>query len=140
MRGRSNSERSSRVNSDVRKVIGHIIEFELKDPGISGLTSVVKTEVTKDLKICKCYISVLGDDEAGKSTIEGLRRGAGFIRKRLAESLNLRNTPEINFVLDKSIEYGVNMSKKIDEVMKSIKDREETGSEAEEDESAETNE
>ena len=117
MRGRSNSERSSRVNSDVQRVIGHIIEFELKDPRISGLTSVVKTEVTKDLKICKCYISVLGDEEAGKSTIEGLRAAAGFVRKRLAESLNLRNTPEINFVLDKSIEYGVNMSRKIDEII-----------------------
>ena len=138
MRGRSNSERSSRVNSDVRRVIGHIIEFELKDPGISGLTSVVKTEVTKDLKICKCYISVLGDEAAGQSTIEGLRRGAGFIRKRLAESLNLRNTPEIHFVLDKSIEYGVNMSKKIDEIMKPINDRDNALAEGDEDESAET--
>jgi ribosome-binding factor A len=138
MRGRSNSERSSRVNSDVQRVIGHIIEFELKDPGISGLTSVVKTEVTKDLKICKCYISVLGDEAAGQSTIEGLRRGAGFIRKRLAESLNLRNTPEIHFVLDKSIEYGVNMSKKIDEIMKPINDRDNALAEGDEDESAET--
>ena len=119
MRGRSNSERSSRVNSDVQRVIGHIIEFELKDPGISGLTSVVKTEVTKDLKICKCYISVLGDEAAG-------------------QSLNLRNTPEIHFVLDKSIEYGVNMSKKIDEIMKPINDRDNALAEGDEDESAET--
>ena len=117
MRGHKNSERSSRVNSDVQRVIGHIIEFELKDPRISGLTSVVKTEVTKDLKICKCYISVLGDDAAAESTIQGLRAAAGFVRKRLAESLNLRNTPEVNFVLDKSIEYGVNMSRKIDEIL-----------------------
>ena len=117
MRGRKNSERGSRVNSDVQRVIGHIIEFELKDPRISGLTSVVKTEVTKDLKICKCYISVLGDDGAAESTIDGLRAAAGFVRKRLAESLNLRNTPEVNFVLDKSIEYGVNMSEKIDEIL-----------------------
>lgn len=117
MRGRKNSERGSRVNSDVQRVIGHIIEFELKDPRISGLTSVVKTEVTKDLKICKCYISVLGDDGVAESTIDGLRAAAGFVRKRLAESLNLRNTPEVNFVLDKSIEYGVNMSKKIDEIL-----------------------
>ena len=64
MRGRSNSERSSRVNSDVQRVIGHIIEFELKDPGISGLTSVVKTEVTKDLKIY----------DAGNPFGDGVRR------------------------------------------------------------------
>ncbi len=126
MRGRKNSERSSRVNSDVQRVIGHIIEFELKDPRISGLTSVVKTEVTKDLKICKCYISVLGDDDAAKSTMEGLHAGAGFVRKRLAESLNLRNTPEVIFVLDKSIEYGVNMSKKIDEILGNTGDNTET--------------
>ncbi|MBO6164971.1 MAG: 30S ribosome-binding factor RbfA [Eubacterium sp.] len=126
MRGHKSSERSSRVNSDVQRVIGHIIEFELKDPRISGLTSVVKTEVTKDLKICKCYISVLGDDGAAESTIDGLRAAAGFVRKRLAESLNLRNTPEVNFVLDKSIEYGVNMSRKIDEILGNTVDNTET--------------
>ncbi len=127
MRGHKSSERGSRVNSDVQRVIGHIIEFELKDPRISGLTSVVKTEVTKDLKICKCYISVLGNENAGESTIEGLKAASGFVRKRLAESLNLRNTPEIHFVLDKSIEYGVNMSRKIDEIIGGSKDNTETG-------------
>ena len=120
MRGKS--PKGARINSDVQRVISHIIEFEIKDPRVNSLVSVVKCDVTNDLKECKCYISVLGDEEAGKSTIDGLNSAKGFVRKRLAESLNMRYTPEITFVLDRSIEYGVMMSKKIDEIL--AKDRE----------------
>ena len=115
MRGKSN--RGVRVNSDVQRVISHLIEFEIKDPRVSSLISVVKCDVTNDLKECKCYISVLGSEEDGENTIKGLNSANGFIRKRLAESLNLRYTPEIEFKLDKSIEYGVMMTKKIDDIM-----------------------
>ncbi len=68
-------------------------------------------EVAPDLKTCKAYISVLGDEEAKKETIRGLKTAEGFIRRKLAKTINLRNTPELTFVLDESIEYGVNMSK-----------------------------
>jgi ribosome-binding factor A len=81
---------------------------------------VVAAEVAPDLKTCKAYISVLGDEEEQKNTIEGLRSAEGFIRRELARTLNMRNTPEIHFVLDQSIEYGVNMSKKIEEVTKGM--------------------
>ena len=114
---RKNNSRGARVNSDVRRVLSHIIEFDIKDPRISSLTSVVKCEVTNDLKECKCYISVLGSDEDAQNTIEGLRSASGFVRKRLAESLNLRYTPVVEFKLDRSIEYGVMMSKKIDDIV-----------------------
>ena len=80
------------------------------------MTSVVAVEVAPDLKTCKAYISVLGDEEAQKDTLEGLKSAEGYIRKQLASSINLRNTPEIKFYIDQSIEYGVNMSKLIDEV------------------------
>ena len=73
-------------------------------------------EVAPDLKTCKAYISVLGNDEAKKATITGLKSAEGYIRRQLAKNLNLRNTPEIRFILDESIEYGVNMSRMIDEV------------------------
>ena len=122
MRGKS--PKGARINSDVQRVISHIIEFEIKDPRVNSLVSVVKCNVTNDLKECKCYISVLGDEEAGKSTIDGLNSAKGFVRKRLAESLNMRYTPEITFVLDRSIEYGVMMSKKIDDIMKGESDGE----------------
>ena len=122
MRGKS--PKGARINSDVQRVISHIIEFEIKDPRVNSLVSVVKCDVTNDLKECKCYISVLGDEEAGKSTIDGLNSAKGFVRKRLAESLNMRYTPEITFVHDRSIEYGVMMSKKIDDIMKGESDGE----------------
>ena len=80
------------------------------------MTSVTGVEVAPDLKTCRAYISVLGDDEAKKNTIAGLKNAEGYIRRQLAKSINLRNTPEIRFILDESIEYGVTMSKLIDEV------------------------
>ncbi len=114
---RGNKSRGGRVNSDVQRVISHIVQFELKDPRISTLVSVSRCEVTNDLKECKCYISVLGSDEDCQKTMDGLESAKGFIRKRLAESLNMRYTPEIEFKEDKSIEYGVMMSKKIDDIV-----------------------
>ena len=101
---------------EVQRELSQIIRSEIKDPRIHPLTSVVAVEVTPDLKYCKAYISVLGDEEAGKATIEGLRSAASFVRRELAHRVNLRNTPEIKFILDQSIEYGVNMSKLIDDV------------------------
>ncbi|MBS4931544.1 MAG: 30S ribosome-binding factor RbfA, partial [Clostridiales bacterium] len=89
---------------------------EIKDPRIHPLTSVVAVEVAPDLKSCKAYISVYGDEEARLDTLAGLKSAEGFIRKELARTVNLRNTPQIRFIMDQSIEYGVNMSKMIDEV------------------------
>ena len=66
------------------------------------------------------YISVLGDEKARADTVVGLKSAEGYIRRQLAHNLNMRNTPEITFVLDQSIEYGVTMSKKIDDVTKDL--------------------
>ena len=112
---RKNSIKNTRVNSEVQRELANIIRSEIKDPRIHPLTSVVLAEVAPDLKTCKAYISVLGDDQAQQSTLEGLRSAVGFIRRQLARNLNLRNTPEIRFILDQSIEYGVRMSKLIAE-------------------------
>ena len=124
---RKNSIKNTRINMEVQRELSHIIRSEIKDPRIHPLTSVVAVEVTPDLKYCKAYISVLGDEEAGKATIEGLRSAASFVRRELAHRVNLRSTPEIKFILDQSIEYGVNMSKLIDEVTKDLHDNEEEG-------------
>lgn len=114
---RKNSVKNVRVNSEVMRELGNIIRGEIKDPRISPLTSVVAVEVTPDLKFCKAYISVLGSEQEKSDTIKGLKAASGYIRRQLATSINLRNTPEITFVMDQSIEYGVNMSKRIDDVM-----------------------
>ncbi len=113
---RKNSIKNTRINGEVQRVLAEIIRSEIKDPRIAPLTSVVSVEVAPDLKTCKAWISVLGDDEAVADTLAGLRSASGFIKNRLAKEINLRNTPQIQFVMDQSIAYGVSMSKKIDEV------------------------
>ena len=118
---RKNSIKNTRINGEVQRELSNIIRGEIKDPRINPLTSVVAVEVAPDLKTCKAYISVLGDEESQAKTLAGLKSAEGFIRSKLAKTVNLRNTPEIRFVLDQSIEYGVKMSKMIDEVTKDIK-------------------
>ena len=113
---RKNSVKNIRINSEVQREMSQIIREDIKDPRIHPMTSVMACEVTPDLKFAKIYVSVLGDDEAKKETIRGLKSAEGFIRRMLAKTINLRNTPELTFVLDESIEYGVTMSKLIDEV------------------------
>ncbi len=114
---RKNSIKNTRVNGEVQKVLAEVIRGEIKDPRISPLTSVVAVEVAPDLKSCKAYISVLGGEEARKETYQGLKSAEGFIKSQLAKRINLRNTPSITFIMDQSIEYGVNMSKKINDVI-----------------------
>ena len=112
---RKNSIKNTRINSEVQRELANIIRGEIKDQRIHPLTSVVTVEVAPDLKTCKAYISVLGDQEAQEKTLEGLNSAVGYIRRQLAKNLNLRNTPEIRFIMDQSIEYGVHMSKLINE-------------------------
>ena len=114
---RKNSIKNTRINGEVQRVLAEIIRGEIKDPRINPWTSVVAVEVAPDLKSCKAWISVLGDEEAKENTLLGLKSAEGFIKRQLAKTINLRNTPEITFVMDQSIEYGVNMSHKIDEVI-----------------------
>lgn len=110
------SIKNTRVNTEVQRELSSIIRGGIKDPRVVPWTSVVAVEVAPDLKTCKAYISVLGGEKAQKDTLAGLQSAEGYIRRELAHGLNMRNTPEIRFILDQSIEYGVNMSKKIDEV------------------------
>ena len=116
---RKNSMKNTRINGEVQKELAEIIRGEIKDPRISPLTSVISVEVAPDLKTCKAWISVYRDDHVAEDTLAGLRSAEGYIRRELARRINLRNTPEIRFIVDQSIAYGVKMSKLIDEVAKS---------------------
>ncbi len=120
---RKRSIKNTRVNVEVQHELSNIIRAGIKDPRVAPWTSVVSVEVAPDLKTCKAFISVLGDQEAQENTIKGLKSAEGYIRRELARTLNMRNTPEIRFVLDQSIEYGVNMSKKINDVIADMPDR-----------------
>ncbi len=117
---RKNSIKNTRINTEVQKELSNILRSGIKDPRIAPWTSVVAVEVAPDLKTCKAYISVLGDKKAQEDTVAGLKSAEGYIRRELAHRLNMRNTPEVRFILDQSIEYGVNMSKKIDDVTKGL--------------------
>lgn len=127
---RKNSIKNTRINGEVMKELSKIIQNEIKDPRIHPMTSVTAVEVAPDLKSCRAYISVLGDEEALKNTIAGLKSAEGYIRRQLAKTVNLRNTPEIRFIADQSIAYGVTMTKLIDDVTKDIVDRDEEGEDA----------
>ena len=113
---RKNSIKNRRINDEFQRALSEVIRDGIKDPRISPLTSVVAVEVAPDLKTCKVWVSVYGEEEAGKQTLEGLKSAAGFVRGELARRVNLRNTPELFFYLDNSIAYGVEMSRRIDEV------------------------
>lgn len=121
---RKNSVKNTRINGEVQKVLAEIIRGEIKDPRIAPMTSVVAVEVAPDLKTCKAWISVYGDEKAQTDTLAGLKSAEGYIRTRLAKTVNLRNTPQITFLMDQSIAYGVTMSKLIDEVKRADSPRE----------------
>lgn len=114
---RKNSVKNTRINGEVQRALAEIIRGEIKDPRIAPMTSVVAVEVAPDLKTCKAWISVLGDEDAQADTLAGLRSAEGYIRSLLAKTVNLRNTPQLTFIPDQSIAYGVDMSRKIDEVI-----------------------
>ena len=88
---RKNSIKNTRINGEVQKVLSEIIRGEIKDPRISPLTSVVSVSVAPDLKTCKAFISVLGNEEAQENTMAGLKSAVGYVRRQLAKELNLRN-------------------------------------------------
>ena len=113
---RKNSIKNTRINGEVKKELSILISREIKDPRINPMTSVIDVEVAPDLKTARVYISVMGDEESKKETYQGLQSAASYMRSQLAKSLNLRNTPELTFIMDSSIEYGVNMSKLINEI------------------------
>ena len=111
---KKNSIKNVRINQEVQKELSSLIMRELKDPRIHMMTSITRTEVAPDLKTAKVYVSVLGTDEELAETVKGLKRAAPFLRSQLAKSMNMRNTPELNFIADPSIAYGVMMSKRLE--------------------------
>ena len=108
---RKNSIKNTRINAEVQHELANLIREGIKDPRIHPMTSVTSVEVAPDLKSAKAYISVLGDEQAQRDTLEGLRSAEGYIRRALARTVNLRNTPELKFIMDDSIEYSIHISK-----------------------------
>lgn len=110
-----NQARLGRIEEEYKKELSQIIGYELKNPNVTGLISVTKVKVTNDLKYAKIYVSILNSKNL-KDTLAGLKKSSGFIRSELAKTVNLRNTPELIFELDDSLEYGA----RIDTILKEI--------------------
>lgn len=114
------SNRMIRINDEIKKELSEILRADLKDPRVGVITSVLKVETTNDLKYCKVYISVLGDEEKKNEVMSVIKGASGFIRTLIAKRINLRVTPEFRFILDDSLDYSF----KIDKILKDIKDGE----------------
>lgn len=115
MPNKKNNNRMGRIDEEYKKELSQIISYELKNPNVTGMISVTKVKVTSDLKYAKIYVSILNSKDINK-TMQGLKQSSGFIRTELAKRVNLRNTPELIFEIDDSIEYGA----RIDSILKEI--------------------
>ena len=110
-----NEARLNRIDEELKKELSQVLNYELKNPNVTGMLSVTKVKITPDFKYAKVYVSILNSKNI-KKTMEGLKESSGFIRSRLAKTVNLRITPELTFEIDDSIEYGA----KIDSILKEL--------------------
>ena len=122
---RKNSVKNTRINAEVQKVLAEVIRSEIKDPRVPEFTSVVDVECAPDLKTCKVWVSLLCEEEEEAQALAGLKRAEGYMKSQLAKKLNLRNTPELRFYVDKSIAYGNHMAKLIEEANRPREKKEE---------------
>lgn len=109
-------DRTERIAEEMRRVLSDIIRNDLKDPRIPLVTSITNIKLAKDLKYAKIYISIFAGDKEKQDAIDALKGSSGFIRKTLGQKMIIRSLPELNFVLDDSLEYGSYMNKRIDEI------------------------
>ena len=112
-----NNNRLNRTAEELKKIISHIISFEVNDPKLTGLISITKVKITPDLKYARVYITILNSKNE-KETMQAIKRANGFIRSRVAESLNMRVTPEIIFEIDDSTVQGMRIDSIIKEISK----------------------
>ena len=101
-------ERTDRIEEEIKKVVSRVISQELKDPRLTGLISVTKVNVTRDLKYCKVFVSMLGTKNTDDA-MSALKSGSGIARKAVGNSIRMHSTPEIIFELDDSLEYGAHI-------------------------------
>ena len=110
------NHRGGRINEEMKKEISSIVQNDLSDPRITAMVSITSVDVTKDLKYAKVFISVYGDEMQKAKCIEGLKSSSGFLRKEVGSRIKMRHTPELIFELDNSIEYGLHISKILNEI------------------------
>ena len=102
--------RIDRISEEVRREVDRIIREELSDPRIAGTFSITRADVTRDLRHAKIYVSVLEDDKR-EGMMKALKSAAGYIRRALGQNIIIRYSPELTFVSDENIAYGVHIAK-----------------------------
>lgn len=115
--------RDNRISEELKKEISDILFQDIKDPDI-GFVSIIKTDVSHDLRVAKVYYSVMGSDEVIEKTQKAMKRSAGFIRREVARRMSLRYTPELVFIYDTSIEHGIRIAKILEDENKKYKPNE----------------
>lgn len=108
------TRRTERVGEEIREVVADIIAQKLKDPRI-GFVTVTRAEVTPDLMSARVHVSVLGDAKQRETSLQGLSRAAGFVRRELGRRLRLRRSPEVVFVYDRGIDATERVARLLDE-------------------------
>ena len=114
------TNRMSRINEEIKREVSNIINFELNNTNITGMISVTKVRVTPDLRYARIYVSMINSKNK-KNTLAGLKQASGYIRSVLAKRINLRNTPELVFEFDETLEYGARIDSIINEITKDLK-------------------
>ena len=123
-----NEARLNRINEKLKKELSQVLNYELKNPNVTGMLSVTRVKITPDFKYAKVYVSILNSKNI-KKTMEGLKESSGFLRSKLAKTINLRITPELVFELDDSLEYGA----RIDSILKDLNINKEDANKVDED-------
>jgi len=111
------------ISEEIRREADRIIREDMHDPRLGGTYCITRAEVTRDLRYAKMYVSILEDDKA-EGVIAALKSGAGFIRRELTHRMSLRYTPELQFVQDRNIAYGVHVSSLLKEIAPAVSDEE----------------
>lgn len=101
-----NPRRRERLSALIEEILSELISRQMRDPRVASMTSITGVEVTKDASIARVRVSVMGSEEEKQSTMRALERATGFLRTRLGEEMTIRHVPELQFVLDRSIERG----------------------------------
>ena len=107
-----------RVAEAIREVVSTAILFELNDPRVQGVT-VLRAEVTGDLRHAKVFVSLMGDVKQQKLTMHGLGHARGFLQSKIANRLQTRWTPVIQFIVDDSVKKSIEISRLIDQALAS---------------------
>ena len=116
--------RPIRVANAIRREVSTILYEDLKDPRV-GFTTITKVEITPDLRNAKVFYSVLGDEKKKKATKAALKNAKGFIKGLIGDRLKLRLTPDIIFIVDKSIEDHDRINKLLEKIHREKEGKEE---------------